>query len=244
MHGRGKEALELFDEMLRNGVKPNGVTFIGVLMACSRAGLVDAGKSRFWLIVYAHGISPTVQHYACMVDLLGRAGKLEEAKDMIEAMPMMPTPGVWGALLGACRIHGDVQLGRYAADRLFELDCDDAGFYVLLSNIYAEAGMWDEVKRVREMMTVKGLKKPSGWSSIEIKDRVHVFMAGDTLHPDAEKIYRKLRELMQKMKDEGYEPQASMVLKDVEDDIKENLLWSHTEKLAIAYGLITTTPGS
>uniref|UniRef100_A0A1D1Z605 Pentatricopeptide repeat-containing protein At2g01510, mitochondrial n=2 Tax=Anthurium amnicola TaxID=1678845 RepID=A0A1D1Z605_9ARAE len=243
-HGCAVESLSLFDRMLAHSIQPNYITYIGVLSACVHAGYVDKGRLYFQQMVKDHGISPRLQHYTCMVDLLGRAGLLEEAMDLIREMPAKPSPDVWGALLGACRIHGNVILGKYAADKLFELNPLDPGFYVLLSNMYAAAHMWSEVRRVRALMRDLGLRKPAGWSSIEIGSKVHSFISGDKSHSDSDEIYKRLDELTKKLKKLGYLPKTEVVLHDVEDGVKESVLSSHSEKLAMAYGLLRLTPGA
>lgn len=242
-HGYGAEALTLFEEMEANNIKPNYITYIGALSACAHAGFVDEGRSYFRRMVDYHGIIPRAQHYTCMVDLFARAGLFEEAMDLINSMPVEPSPSIWGALLGGCRIHGHVDLGRHAADRLFELKSSDPGFYVLLSNIYAAAEMWSEVRNVRRLMRERGLRKPAGWSSIEIGNRVHCFLSGDKTHADSNEIYKKLEEIMEEIRLVGYVPETKVVLHNVEDDVKESVLKSHSEKLAIAYGLLRTPTG-
>ncbi|XP_077226434.1 pentatricopeptide repeat-containing protein At3g26782, mitochondrial-like [Tasmannia lanceolata] len=243
-HGCGSEALALFEEMQATNIKPNYITYIGVLSAAAHTGFVNKGREYFRRMVEDHGIIPREQHYTCMVDLLGRAGLLDEAMNLINSMPIKPSPGIWGALLGGCRIHGHVELGKYAADRLFDMNYWDPGFYVLLSNIYAAAGMWFEVRRVRSSMRERGLRKPAGWSSIEIGNKVHCFISGDMTHLDSGKIYQKLEDLMEDISKVGYVPQTKVVLHDVEDDVKENVLRNHSEKLAMAYGLLRTAPGT
>lgn len=235
-HGRLGEALSLFDEMLRSGIQPNHITYIGVLSACVHGGFVEEGRRYFLQMVEDHGITPSLQHYTCMVDLLGRAGLFEEAMELIRGMPSEPPPEIWGALMGACRIHGNVKLGKHAAEKLFELKPADPGFYVLLSNIYAAAHMWSEVRRVRGLMRKLGLRKPVGWSSVEIGCRVHSFVSGDKSHPDSDEVYERLAELIYKAKAIGYALRKEVVLHDVEDDVKESVLSSHSEKLAMAYG--------
>eukprot|EP01018_Ginkgo_biloba_P034186 Gb_33064 [translate_table: standard] len=244
MHGRGKDALRLFSEMLQTGVKPDHITFVSVLSACSHAGLVDKGWQYFDCMVRDYCITPKVEHYACMVDLLGRAGRLEEAQDLIMKMPLKPSVGVWGSLLGACRIHCNIELGEQVAQHLFDLDPKNTGRYVLLSNIYAAAGRWDDVEKVRTMIKDRGLKKTPGCSSIEVNNKVHVFVVGDKSHPQSEKIYAMLETLAGQMEKAGYVPDTNFVLHDVEDEVKEHMLSSHSEKLAIAFGLINTSPGT
>eukprot|EP01018_Ginkgo_biloba_P003630 Gb_16328 [translate_table: standard] len=244
MHGHGEDALALFSQMQQTNIKPNDITFICVLSACSHAGFVDAAWQFFNCMSRDYFITPNMKHYACMVDLLGRAGHLDEAQDFIKKMPLEPDEGVWGALLGACRIHCNIELGEHVARLLLDLEPENAGYYVLLSNIYAAAGRWNDVAKLREMMKERGLKKAPGCSLIEANSRVHVFLNGDRLHPQYEKIYTTLKTLVRQMKQEGYVPDTSFVLHDVEEEEKEYVLLSHSEKLAIAFGLINTIPGT
>ncbi|KAL5974027.1 hypothetical protein ACLOJK_030689 [Asimina triloba] len=246
MHGKAETALSLFKMMVRETtVKPNGVTFIGVLTACSHAGMVEQGRKYFKSMYDDYGIAPSADHYASMVDLLSRAGHLEEAYELIKTMPIEPNGGVWGALLGACRIHGMPHVAEIAAGHLFELEPNGIGNYILLSNIYASAGMWDGVIRVRKLMRKKGLKKNPGCSWVESKDGiVHEFFAGDISHQRSDEIKAVLEELLKKLKQAGYLPKLRAVLYDVSDEEKERLLKNHSEKLALAFGLLTTSPGS
>eukprot|EP01018_Ginkgo_biloba_P009223 Gb_41641 [translate_table: standard] len=242
-HGHAKDALELFSQMKLAGVTPNHVTFTGVLSACSHAGLVDEGWQHFNSISQEYRLTPSLEHYACMVDLLGRSGHLDEACDFIAKMPSEPDLYVWGALLGACRIHCNVELAEHAAEHLFELDPENTGNYVLLSNIYAAAGRWDNVTKLRRMMNDKGLRKRPAGSWIEVKSKVHSFLVGDRSHPQRERIYSTLENLAGQMKEAGYAPETNFVLRDVEEEEKEHILCGHSEKLAIAFGLINECPG-
>eukprot|EP01018_Ginkgo_biloba_P036294 Gb_10035 [translate_table: standard] len=241
-HGHGEAALMLFHQMQQAGMKPDHITFIGVLSACSHAGLVDEGRQYFHCMSQDYHIVPSVEHYACMVDLLGRAGCLDEAKDFINKMPLEPTASVLGALLGACRMHCNIELAEHAAECLFELEPEVAGNYVLLSNIYAAAGRWDDVAKVRSMMKKRGLKKKPGCSWIEVQNRVHAFRVGDKSHVQNEKIYALLENLAGQMETAGYVPDTNFVLHNVEKEEKENALCGHSEKLAVAFGLINTPP--
>ncbi|XP_038970939.1 pentatricopeptide repeat-containing protein At4g18840-like [Phoenix dactylifera] len=195
MHSRGKEALELFTEMLDSGIKPNEITFIGVLSACSHSGLVNDGLQIFNSIDKDHDIVPTIEHYGCLVDLLGRAGLLDDAKRVVETMPMAANGSAWKALLGACRLYGDVELGEQVGKILLELEPMDDGNYVLLSNIYAIQNRWEDVGRLRRMMRGKGVSKTPGCSSIEVNGVLHMFIAGDWSHPQSQEIYILLDEL-------------------------------------------------
>eukprot|EP01018_Ginkgo_biloba_P019138 Gb_38417 [translate_table: standard] len=243
MHGHGEDALTLFCQMHETGTKPDHTTFIGVLSACSRAGLVEEGRRYFRCMSRDYCITPKVEHYTCLVDLLGRAGHLDEAQNVIKEMPLQPNADVWGALLGACRIHFNIMLAEHVAESLFKLEPKNCGHYVLLSNIYAEAGRWNDVAKVRIMMRNKGLKKTAGCSWIELNNKVHLFLAGDRSHPQCEEIYAMLETLSEQMKEAGYVPNKNFVLLKVGDEEKEHMLCSHSEKLAIAFGLINTTSG-
>eukprot|EP01018_Ginkgo_biloba_P019534 Gb_23934 [translate_table: standard] len=243
MHGHSENALSLFSQMQQKGMKPDHITFVSVLSACSYACLLDEGIRCFNSMSQDYCITPMVEHYACMVDLLGRSGLLDEAHNLIKNMPLKPNGAVWGALLGACRIHGNIVLGEHAAEHLFELEPENSGCYVLLSHIYAEAGRWDGVAKVRKIMKDRRVKKSPGCSWIEINNRVHTFFMGDKLHPQSEKIDAMLATLAAQMKEAGYVPNTNSVLLYVEDEVKESMLCSHSEKLAIAFGLINTSPG-
>ncbi|XVF67579.1 hypothetical protein PTKIN_Ptkin10aG0132200 [Pterospermum kingtungense] len=242
IHGHAEKALKLFRDMRVEGVKPDQITFISLLSACSHSGLVEDGQWCFHVMQEEYGIKPILKHYGCMVDLFGRSGHLEMAYNFIKNMPVKPDASVWGALLGACRIHGNIELGAFASDRLFEVDSENAGYYVLLSNIYANSGKWEGVDQVRALARDRGLKKVPGWSSIELNNKVDVFYTGNQSHPKFEEIYKELRTLTAKMKTVGYVPDYSFVLQDVEEDEKEHILMSHSERLAIAFGIINTPP--
>eukprot|EP01018_Ginkgo_biloba_P031203 Gb_23798 [translate_table: standard] len=244
MHGHGEDALALFNQMQLADVKPNHITFVCMLSACSHAGLVNEGCQYFNCMAQDYRITPKMEHYACIVDLLGRAGHLNEAEDFIKKMPLEPDASVWGALLGACRIHHNIVMGERVAECLLDLQPDDAGYYVLLSNIYAAGGRWDDVEKVRAMMKDRRLKKSPGCSLIEVNNKVYVFLVGDRSHPQSEKIYSLLESLAGQMKEAGYVPNTNFVLHDVEEEVKEHMLCIHSEKLAIAFGLIHTSPGT
>eukprot|EP01018_Ginkgo_biloba_P022532 Gb_14918 [translate_table: standard] len=244
MNGCAKEALKLFEQMQQSGMKPDHVTLVCVLSACCHAGLVDEGRQYFDCMGSDYGITPTMEHYGCMVDLLGRAGHLEEAEDFINKMPIKPDASVWGCLLGACRVHSNIELGERVAEHLFELDPQNASPYVLLSNIYATVGRWDGIEKVRNMMKNRRVKKTPGCSWIEVDKQVHAFLVGDTSHPQTHEIYAKLETLSGQMKAAGYVPDMNFVLNDVEEEQKEQILFHHSEKLAIAFGLISTSSGT
>jgi pentatricopeptide repeat protein len=244
MHGRAKEAMEIFYEMIRSGTKPNYITFVSVLAACSHAGLLKEGWNWFNRMKCEFNVEPGIEHYSCMVDLLGRAGYLKEAYGLIQEMKVKPDFIVWGSLLGACRIHKNVELGEISARKLFELDPSNCGYYVLLSNIYADAGRWDDVERMRILMKNHGLLKTPGYSIVEHKGRIHVFLVGDKEHPQHEKIYEYLDELNVKLQEIGYMPNVTSVLHDVDEEEKGMVLRVHSEKLAVAFGIMNSVPGS
>ncbi|CAN0911798.1 Pentatricopeptide repeat-containing protein At3g57430, chloroplastic [Linum grandiflorum] len=242
MHGKGEEALQLFQAMVSEakvgGVKPTEITFISVIAACSHSGMVDEGLGIFLSMKDNHGIEATADHYACTVDLLGRAGRVEQAYNLVKSMPSgFDKIGAWSSLLGACRLHHKVEIGEIAGESLILLQPDIDSHYVLLSNVYATAGLWDKAISVRRRMGNLGLKKVPGWSWIEHGDEVHRFLAGDNSHPQSEQIHSFLYVLMSRIRKEG-------VLHDVKEDEKEKLLCGHSEKLAIAFGILNTPPGT
>lgn len=207
-HGEAKEALMMFDRMMQEGIKPNYVSFVGILSACTHAGLVEQGLHHFESMP-AFGVEPGIEHYASVVSLLGLAGKLYEAKELIEKMPIKPAAVLWRSLLSACRIAGNVELGKYAADMAISIDPMDSGSYTLLSNIYASKGMWAEVKKVRERMDSGGVMKEPGRSWIEVNNEAHVFVAKDKTHPIADFIYSALHNLILHIKAAGYQPDST-----------------------------------
>ncbi|RAL50188.1 hypothetical protein DM860_007862 [Cuscuta australis] len=244
VHGHGLASIQLFRNMLDDGVKPDSVTFLSLLASCSHSGLVDEGKQYFDLMQQKFRIKPSIRHYGCMVDLFARAGQLETAYNFITKMPLQPDASVWGALLSACRVYGNVELGKLASDNLFSVNSEDVGYYILLSNIYANSGKWERVDEVRSLARDRGLRKTPGWSSVEISNKIEVFYTGNQYHPQYKKIYDELEMLTAKMKSLGYTPDFSFVLQDVEDDEKEHILANHSERLAVVYGLLNTPPKS
>ncbi|KAG5622719.1 hypothetical protein H5410_007937 [Solanum commersonii] len=242
-HGFGKEAVELFEEMRKGHVEPNDITFLCVISACSHSGFVEKGHNYFTIMREEYNLEPSMDHYGAMVDLIGRAGRLSEAWNFIDNMPIRPGLNVYGAMLGACKIHKNVDLGEKAADKLFELDPDDGGYHVLLANMYATASIWHKVANVRTMMERKGIQKTPGWSLVDLRNEVHTFYSGSTSHPQSEKIYAYLEKLFDRIKAAGYIPDTDSI-HDVEDVVQEQLLKSHSEKLAIAFGLLNTSAGT
>ncbi|XP_044502109.1 putative pentatricopeptide repeat-containing protein At5g59200, chloroplastic [Mangifera indica] len=242
MHGRSIEAIDMFREMIGRGIRPSSITFVAVLNACGHGGLVDLGFEIFHSMRRDYEIKPQIEHYGCIVDLLGRAGFLEEAYNFIKSMKIAPDRIMLGALLSACKIHGNLELGKQIARTMLDCRYADSGTYILLSNAYASKGKWEEAVQMRAKMKAAGMKKEPGCSSIEVNSEIHEFFLGDTTHPQREKIYKKLEEIIQMLKLEGYSPSTEVVLHDIEDREKEWALAIHSEKLAICYGLISTKP--
>ncbi|XP_073301656.1 pentatricopeptide repeat-containing protein CRR2, chloroplastic [Primulina huaijiensis] len=243
IHGFGSEALNVFNEMVILGVPPTPVSFVSVLGACSHSGLVDEGKSLFDSMVRVYGIHPSVEHYACVVDLLGRANRFDEATKIIESIQDEAGAKVWGSLLGSCRIHCYVELAERASEKLFELEPTNAGNYVLLADIYSEAKMWDEVKRVKKLLEIRGLRKVSGCCWIEVKRKIYSLKSVDELNPQIEQIHALLLKLSMEMREKGYVPETKVVLYDLDTEEKERILLGHSEKLAVAFGLINCSKG-
>lgn len=244
MHGHGQHAMELFEQMKFKGVVPDDVTFIAVLSACSHAGLSDAGLKNFSAMKDVHCIQPRMEHYGCVVDMLCRAGKVDQALAFIENMPIRPNAILWATLLGACRMHKHFVLAEMIGKRVIELEPESCGRYVLLSNLYASASRWDDALTIRKQMKSKGIEKTAGCSWIEVNGMVHQFVAGDRSHFQTELIYTMVEEMCQRVKLAGHVSGTAEVLFDIEEEEKENSLFLHSEKLAIAFGLMSTSPGS
>ncbi|KAJ8455754.1 hypothetical protein OPV22_035000 [Ensete ventricosum] len=244
-NGRGRDSLRLYDEMLEAGVRPDYVTFIGLLFSCSHAGVVEAGRAHFDSMEKVYGIAHGPEHYACMIDLLGRSGRVEEAVDLLEGMSGKPDATVWKALLAACRVHRNAGLAERAAERLFELAPADAVPYVMLSNVYSAAGRWGDAGRVRSLMRDRGLsKKEPGRSWMEQDGAVHVFRAGEGEHERAAEIFAKVGEMMQRIgEEEGHTAETGFALHDQEEEGKAAELAHHSERLAVAWALISVPPG-
>ncbi|CAN6479518.1 unnamed protein product [Victoria cruziana] len=194
-HGHGRDAISLFSEMINRGYLPDEITFLGVLSACCHNGLVDEGRHFFSQMTSRFNVMPKSKHYACMVDLLGRAGLLGEALELIEQNANMADAVVWGAFFFSCRAHGNVEMGELAASRLLELDPGDPGIYVLLANLYTEANMLDKATKARKMMKDRGIEKAPGCSSIEVNGVVNEFIVRDKSHPKTGEIYACLSEM-------------------------------------------------
>ncbi|XP_030531751.1 pentatricopeptide repeat-containing protein At1g08070, chloroplastic-like [Rhodamnia argentea] len=241
MNGCGEAALQAFSRMIMENLKPDGVTFLGILCACCHEGLVDEGKRYFRIMKEEFGLCPGLEHYGCMVDLLGQAGLFSETLCIIQKMDLKPDPIIWRTLLGACRTHRNVPLGRYAARKLLELEPTNAENYVLLSNIYAQDSMWDEIAKLRAVMNQKGIAKVAGCSSIEIGNAVYEFIAADCLKPE---VCDLLEDIRKELKQVGYAANTGLALYDIQEEEKESSVAFHSEKIALAFGLTKSPPGS
>ncbi|KAL2323511.1 hypothetical protein Fmac_027890 [Flemingia macrophylla] len=245
VHGCGTEAIALFKKMTDENVIPDHVTFLALLYACSHSGLLVEGKRFFEIMKYEYQLKPWPEHYACVVDLLSRSNSLEEAYNFVRKMPIKPSSEVWCALLGACRIHSNKELGDLAAKQLLQSDTENSGKYVLISNIFAAYGRWNDVEEVRLRMKGNGLKKKPGCSWIEVENKIHTFMARDKSHPQSDDIYLTLAqftELLQKKG--GYRAQTKFVFHNVSKEEKTQMLYGHSERLALGYGLLVTPKGT
>ncbi|KAM3391642.1 hypothetical protein ACQJBY_012997 [Aegilops geniculata] len=241
-HGHGREAIDMFEEMRAEGVEPDEVAYLALLSACSHSGLVEECRRYFSLIRQDRRMRPRAEHYACMVDLLGRAGELAEARDLVATMPMAPTVGVWQTLLSACRVHKEVSIAREAGEALLAMDGDNPANYVMLSNIFAESGEWREHQRVRDAMRRRGLRKQGGCSWVEVGKEAHFFYGGDATHPRAADIRRVLLDVENRMREQlGYSAGSSahaVALHDVDEESRAEGLRAHSERLAVGLWLL------
>ncbi|PKA60936.1 Pentatricopeptide repeat-containing protein [Apostasia shenzhenica] len=244
LHGKGKEAIGIFEMMLKEDIKPNEISFLCVLSACSHGGLLEEGYQYFDAMVKVHLLVPMIEHLTCMVDLLCRSGQLNEAIKFIQDYNIGHHSVVWTALLSASRVHRDIETAKLASKRLIQIEPHDIGSYVLLSSIYATKREWENASKLWSLMANRGLKKQPGFSWIQIKNNVHTFVAGDKLHPETDKIYSYLEKLIERLKELGYSTRTDLVLHDVEEEQREAVLQHHSEKLAIAYGIISTPSGA
>lgn len=245
IHGFGYEAISFFKKMLTAGVKPDSITFLGLLCGCSHQGLVDAGVDCFGLMSSEFGLEPNVKHYGCLVDLFGRAGKLNKALEVIEDSPFFNSTILWRTFLASCKIHKDVDNGEKAMKKLNELGTLNAGDCVLLAGIYVDARDVHGMKRMRRLIKYQGLTTTPSWSWIEIEGQIHKFVVNDRSHPDSEEIYCKLEEMVHEATIVGYARNSMNSVPEFESDqFQERVSSCHSEKLALALGLIRTSPGT
>ena len=241
-HGLAHEVARLFRSMPEE-VNPDSVTLLAVLSGYSHGGLVDEGLDMFDLIVKEQSTLLNIEHYGCVIDLLGRSGRLQKALNLIQKMPFEPTRAIWGSLLGACRVHVNIPVGELVARKLLDIEPENAGNYVILSNIYAAAGMWKDVFRVRKLMSKNTVIKEPGRSWMILDKVIHTFHSSERFHPRKEDINAKVKEIYIDIKAAGFVPDLSCVLHDVDDEQKERMLLGHSEKLAITFGLMSTPSG-
>ncbi|XVE81235.1 hypothetical protein DITRI_Ditri15bG0046900 [Diplodiscus trichospermus] len=243
-HGRAEEALSLYDKMVANGVKPNEVTFVGLVHACSHVGFVNRGRELFKSMIEDYGIRPSLQHYTCLLDLLGRSGYLDEAENIINSMPFKPDEPTWAALLSACKHYGNAKMAIRFADHLLSLKPQEPSTYILLSNIYASSGLWERASKARHLLETLEVRKEPGYSYVDFGKEGQVFYAGEKPHPMKDEIFGLLKELDVEMRRRGYVPDTSCVLHNMEHQEKERQLFWHSERLAVAYGLLKSVPGT
>ncbi|XP_008456092.1 pentatricopeptide repeat-containing protein At3g24000, mitochondrial isoform X2 [Cucumis melo] len=243
-HGHFRKAKETFHEMLKLGVKPNHVSFVCLLSACNHGGLVEEGLAYYASMTSEYGIQPGIEHCVCMIDLLGRSGRLVEAEAFITDMPIPPNDLVWRSLLASCRIYRNLDLGRKAAKHLLELDPSDDSAYVLYSNVFATIGRWADVEDVRGQMGAHRIQKKPAHSWVKWKGNISIFGMGDQTHPQMEQINGKLLGLMKIVGEAGYVPDTSYSLQDTDEEQKEHNMWSHSERIALAFGLINIPEGT
>ncbi|XP_077220317.1 tetratricopeptide repeat (TPR)-like superfamily protein [Tasmannia lanceolata] len=243
IHGCGDIALQLFYKMQEMGMKPNSITFVSVLSSCSIAGLVDEGWEYFNSMQKEYNINPQIEHYGCMVDLLGRTGNLDAAENFIKTMPFVPTARIWGSLLAASRNNRNIELAEFAAESIFALQHDNTGCYILLSNMYAEMGRWDDVERVRSLMKEEGLDKTIGCSMVELNSKTCTFINGDRTHMEINTIYNLLDILLSQIGEDIYIHGIKFRPLDIAKK-RESFPSTHSVRLAICFGLISTTVGT
>ncbi|XP_045811361.1 pentatricopeptide repeat-containing protein At5g15340, mitochondrial [Trifolium pratense] len=252
MHGMGKVVVDMFPSMLEE-VKPDGVTFMALLIACDHSGLVEKGWEYFRDLESVYGINPEIEHYACMVGLLGRAGHLGDAEILVKNMPIPPNEVVLGSLLGSCYAHGKLQLGEKIMRELVEMDPLNTEYHIVLSNMYALSGKIDKANSLRQILKKRGIRKVPGMSSIYVDGKLHQFIAGDKSHSRTSEIYTKLDEMIRRLRLAGYVPNTSCQVlfgcsnsDDCSEPLEEveQVLFNHSEKLALCFGLMSTPSGS
>uniref|UniRef100_A0ACD5ZKL8 Uncharacterized protein n=1 Tax=Avena sativa TaxID=4498 RepID=A0ACD5ZKL8_AVESA len=245
LHGDGRKALQVFDAMVSEGHMPDEAVYVGVLNACSRSELLDEGLRCFDRMRLEHIVAPNAQHYGCMVDLMARAGRLEEARALIGNMPTGPTDSAWRSLLNACRIHGDIELAKRALRELARLSgAANAGDYIILADMHARAKNWDAAAALRAEAVNRGLAQAPGFSDVEVHGRMHRFVSQDRSHPRTADIYEMLHQMEWQLRFEGYKPDTTDVALDADDEEKLRAIAAHSQKLAMAFGLLSTPEGS
>lgn len=245
LHGDGRKALQVFDAMIREGHQPDEAVYVGVLNACSRSGLLEEGLRCFDRMRLERKVAPNAQHYGCMVDLMARAGRLDEARALIGSMPTGPTDTAWRSLLNACRIHGNIELAGRALRELARLGgAVNAGDYIILADMHARAENWDEAAALRMEAVERGLAQAPGFSAVEVHGKMHRFTSQDRSHPRTADIYEMLHQMEWQLRFEGYKPDTSEVALDADDEEKRSAVAPHSQKLAMAFGLLSTPEGT
>jgi pentatricopeptide repeat protein len=244
LHGDAPGALRVFEAMVREGHAPDAAAYVGVLNACSRAGLLDDGLRCFDRMRLEHKLAPHTQHYGCMVDLMARAGRLDDARALIGSMPTTgPTDTAWRSLLNACRIHGDLDLADHALEELRRLGAASAGDYVIVADMHARAGDRDAAAALRTEAVDRGLAQAPGFSAVEVRGKTHRFVSQDKSHPRARDVYEMLHQMEWQLRFEGYRPDTSELPLDVDEEEKRRVVAAHSQKLAMAFGLLSTPEG-
>ncbi|XP_024970901.1 pentatricopeptide repeat-containing protein At3g47530 isoform X2 [Cynara cardunculus var. scolymus] len=237
-NGRGREAISVFREMERTGIPPDEQTFTALLSGCSHSGLLDEGRLIFDRMQREFGVVPNIHHYGCVVDLMGRLGLVEDAYELIMSMRCKPDATIWRTLLGACKVRGHVELGERVIEHLIELKAQEAGDYILLLNIYSSAGNWEKVIETRKLMKEKGIQTTPSASTIELKGEVHKFRVDDTSHSRINEVYEMMDDIEKQLKIGGY---VAEITKENEGSLSYSY---HSEKLALAFGVLASPPGT
>jgi pentatricopeptide repeat protein len=243
-HGNGRGALRVFEAMVREGHAPDAAAYVGVLSGCSRAGMLDDGLRCFDRMRLEHKLAPNAQHYGCMVDLMARAGRLDEARALIRSMPTGPTDTAWRSLLNACRIHGDLALAERALQELRRLGTTNAGDFVIVADMHSRAGDRDASAALRTESVDRGLAQAPGVSAVEVRGEVHRFVSQDMAHPGTRDIYEMLHQMEWQVRFDGYQPDTSEVALDVDEEEKRRVVAAYCQKLAISFGLLSTPEGA
>ncbi|GJM84809.1 hypothetical protein PR202_ga00515 [Eleusine coracana subsp. coracana] len=237
LHRLPRNVIDMFGYVEQTGIQPDPITFILLLSACKQEGLLEAAQSYFYTMEDIYGIKPTLKHYTCMVDIMGTAGLLEESLTLIQKMPLEPDACLWSTVLKACKLHSNLDIGEKAAKALFELEPNNTSNYMVLSNIYANTGLWDSTEAVRDAMTEQGLHVKGQYSWLYHGTTVHRFEAGDLSHPAIDNILTTWKDLTIRMEQSGYPPRDNEPYCNVEAD---PMSCHHTERMAVCYGLIST----
>jgi hypothetical protein len=237
LHRLPRDVIDLFSYVEQTGIQPDPITFIVLLSACKQEGLLEEAQNHFNSMEDVYGIRPTLKHYTCMVDIMGEAGLLEESLSLIQKMPLEPDACIWSTVLKACKLHSNLDIGKKAAEALFKLEPNNTSNYMMLSNIYANTGLWDSTETVRDAMTDQGLHVKRQYSWLYHGTTVHYFEAGDLSHPAMDCILSTWKDLTITMEQSGYPPRDNKPYCNVEAD---PMSCHHTERMAVCYGLIST----